>query len=102
MNVDPVVETRMLLEAATPGPWSTNTQDVGDRYQVIVDLLVGANDHQVMHLSGGYGHPGASDLNLIIAAPRLLAALADEVERLRGALDRSRYHQSGLSSEKIN
>lgn len=67
---DPVAETRELLADATPGPWEIIG---GGEYITPVGIMVAPDDGGVWGV----------DAELIAAAPRLLAALADEVERLR-------------------
>lgn len=78
---DPVAETRELLEAAEPAWWPHGVVSAGDGTLV---------EHSVIPFRGDCGE-SVSPLfiehgptaELIAAAPRLLAALADEVERLR-------------------
>lgn len=78
---DPVEEARALLADATPGPWC-NGDHVGEPRAICpmvsrMDSLLGL-DRDGMAIV-----VRAADAALIAAAPRLLAALADEVERLR-------------------
>lgn len=86
-------------DAATPGPWRTWRGDVGDRYEVIISQLLGSNGREVMHLSGGFGHPNADDTAFIAHArddvPRLIA----EVERLRQEkVDAAKGYPNDLST----
>lgn len=88
---DIVEEARVLLEQATPGPWrfATNGFDrmvVGG--PVVVREFIDTTYETGTFIVGGELHEGAVDeddpnIKLIIAAPRLLAALADENEQLR-------------------
>lgn len=80
---DPLAETRALLEAATCGvaPWWQAQPGV-------VATLEGVwQRHNARHSSAASEE---ADAALIAAAPRLLAALADEVERSRRVIAASR------------
>jgi hypothetical protein len=81
MTTDPLSRARALLEAATPGEWIYNPRD---------PLAVFQHD-------GGHGGMGdsivchsADDARLIAAAPALLAALCDELEKAREVVEAAR------------
>lgn len=70
---DRLAEIRALLAASTPGPWLHGTE-CGDLWGPDGALVISTGMHEGNH---------ENDLNLIAAAPALLAWAADEVERLR-------------------
>ncbi|NIR31682.1 MAG: hypothetical protein GWN84_20695 [Gammaproteobacteria bacterium] len=90
---DPVAEARALLEKATPGPWEISPM----RADVRVCAMEGGRCICCLALMGNVDADGEwdeetlrqwrSDARLIAAAPTLLAALCDEVERLRGEVN---------------
>lgn len=96
---DIIEGARALLAQATPGPWryATNGFDrtvVGG--PVVVREFIGTTYETGEFVVGGEPYEGAVDeddpnIKLIIAAPSLLAALADECERLRK--QNSEYHR---------
>lgn len=80
---DPVAEARELLAAATPGPWQfeeSGNSECGDGccWEWWGNRVLGGDSIVVE-----YDGLCEADADLIAAAPTLLAALADEVERLR-------------------
>lgn len=69
---DPLTEARELLAAASPRPWR-------DEYEHSGSVRTAAGGR----LCTMTADDGRAEAALIAAAPRLLAALCDEVERLR-------------------
>ena len=100
-----VTRARELLDKATPGPWEAATcheseQETRSEYVRSALLKPDAPAHGLwmawkpdsrlgVHLTAvtGDGPHGEADAELIAAAPTLLAELADEVDRLRAALN---------------
>ncbi|MCT1459889.1 hypothetical protein M3G03_10135 [Aestuariimicrobium sp. p3-SID1156] len=86
LDLDPI---RALLAAATPGPWYSEWVPDDDW------IVVYGQPH------GAYVCPEVctltddADAGLIAAAPHLLAALVDEVERLRAELAAAREVRHG-------
>jgi hypothetical protein len=71
---DPIEEARALLAKATPGPWAIGVDR--DRVYCSGDTIAET-----------YTQDRYANAAIIAAAPRLLAALADECERLRAERD---------------
>jgi len=82
---DPVDEARRLLAEATPGPWEAVTS--GPREWLIE---AGRETHRGSPIHHARVLSTVADAALIAAAPTLLAALCDEVERLRAVRDAAR------------
>lgn len=88
---DIVEEARALLAQATPGPWRPCPHKMfvfGPRHEMIASTSRGEPEYGVergtVEIRGaGAGLPMDQNHDLIVAAPRLIAALADECERLR-------------------
>jgi hypothetical protein len=80
MSDDIVSRARELMAAATPGPWFLSRR----RRERVCCGDPAANAHEIADAARS---PSCGDAALIAAAPGLLAALADEVERLRGELE---------------
>jgi hypothetical protein len=76
MSDDIVSRARELMAAATPGPWFLSRR----RRERVCCGDPAANAHEIADAARS---PSCGDAALIAAAPGLLAALADEVERLR-------------------
>ena len=96
MTDDEIEAIRARLASSTPGPWKASTDDAGD-------VVVWGPDEDWLANVGNWArqHPGidadaaarqfvetrdAADATLIAHAPTDLAALCDEVERLRAWL----------------
>lgn len=93
---DPVDEARRLLAAATRGPWRADSEGC-----VISDDPDDEDyDTQIagVHDSEFVGRPNAA---LIASAPTLLAALCDEVERLRAVRDAADALDEALGEARL-
>lgn len=99
-NKDLIAKTRALLEAADDGPWKVCPMDMyvmrdSPRGGMVADT--GEYDDEapegmVGRIRGtGRGAPQAENLRLIAAAPELLAALADALERADAGEDDHGY-----------
>lgn len=75
----PVEEAKALLAKATPGPWEAKQMsESGHRTEWWARVYLGDNHYIDVETSRDI-----EDARLVAAAPRLLAALVEEVERLR-------------------
>lgn len=83
-DTDPVTEARALLAKATPGEWHSDGPWWDDHGNSLPMVTAGEERRAVVVAPHVSENPD-NDLNLIAAAPRLLAALVAEVERLREA-----------------
>lgn len=90
---DPVVEARELLAAVRAVEESAGRKSDGPTWRTYPDDpsdVQGWDGSEWVPLFRGDGCYNETDAALIAAAPRLLAALADEVERLRGVAEAAR------------
>ncbi len=84
-----LVCTRTLLAEATPGPWRSRWEEIGEGVEPEDEAVIVAPGGPVLGIvwyDGPHVLVRHGDAALIAAAPCLLADLAAEVERLRAGL----------------
>jgi hypothetical protein len=102
---DPVTRARALLAAATPGPWSfcAYGDHDGDGYLCHCGKLWSATDSAEPMLEVSWSARGDKEIanaRLIMAAPQLLAELADLVAQLQSDMDGDRSLMERLRVER--
>jgi len=85
LNLEPI---KARLAGATPGPWEQDTEQIGKRSKPV--LIIWAANRVVCRV-GTVGFPKTEeDAAFIEHAPADIAALLEEVERLRAVLKEGR------------
>lgn len=97
MTNEEIARLRALCEKATPGPWKQSWMWV-DKHSMpmCVEQDDGSGDGPAVCRVDEYDERGPADAEFIAAARTALPAALDEIERMRGVLERiSVGHHSG-------